>query len=247
MTADARVPAADPGAGTPPAHPGSDRPIAIAPSVLPADFSRLGDEIVALEKAGVDRIHWDIMDGRFVPNITFGPDLIASTRELVTLPFEAHLMIEDPEWTIPQFVRAGCQRLIVHEESCIHLHRVLHRVREEGAQAAVVINPSTPIEAIENILDLVDMVLILTINPGFGGQAFLPSMEPKIAKLRRLVLERGLDVDIEVDGGIAPNTVAAAAAAGANVFVAGTALFRDELGLDHAVDELRSLAAATRV
>lgn len=246
MSADAQVAAAEPPPGGPGDEPGTDRPIRIAPSVLPADFARLGDAIVALEQAGVDRIHWDIMDGRFVPNITFGPDIIASTRALVDLPFEAHLMIEDPEWIIPQFVRAGCQRLIVHEESCVHLHRVLHRVQEEGAHAAVVINPSTPVEAIENILDLVDMVLILTINPGFGGQAFLPSMEPKIAKLRHLIVERGLEVDIEVDGGIAPTTITAAANAGANIFVAGTALFHDDLGLDHAVQELRALAGSAR-
>lgn len=226
--------------------PGTDRPIEVAPSVLPADFARLGEEIVSLEKAGVDRIHWDIMDGRFVPNITFGPDVVASTRDLVSLPYEAHLMIEDPEWTIPLWVRAGIGRIIVHAESCIHLHRVLHRVQEEGAAAAVVINPSTPIEDIENILDMVDTVLILTINPGFGGQAYLPSMEPKIAKLRRMIVERELDIDIEVDGGIAPASVQAAVRAGANVLVAGSALFRDEAGLAHAVTELRELAEAAR-
>lgn len=227
-------------------RPGTDRPFYVHPSVLPADFSRLGEAIISLERAGVDRIHWDIMDGHFVPNITFGPDVIASCRPLVSLPFETHLMIENPEWTIPMWIGAGCDRLIVHAESCVHLHRVLSHVREEGASAAVTINPSTPIEAIENILDLVDSVLILTINPGWGGQKFLPSMEPKIAKLRRLILERGLDIDIEVDGGVGPDTVTDAVRCGANALVAGSALFRDERGLEHAVTELRTLAEQAR-
>ena len=225
---------------------GTDRPFLIVPSVLPADLSRLGDEVIALEKAGVDRIQWDVMDGRFVPNITFGPDVIGSTRDLVSVPFEAHLMIEDPSWVVPQFVAAGCQTIIIHDESCVHLHRVLHQVREEGASPAVALNPSTPVEAVENVLDLVDMVLVMTVNPGFGGQAYIATMAPKIAKLRRLIVDRGLDVDIEVDGGIAPATVTDAAGAGANVLVAGSALFRDELGLAHAVTELRELAEATR-
>src|SRR4249920_582036 len=133
---------------TPP--PGTDRPFLIVPSVLPADFSRLGDEVIALEKAGVDRIQWDVMDGRFVPNITFGPDLIRSVRDRVAVPFEAHLMIEDPGWVVPQFVDAGCEQIIVHAESCVHLHRVLHGVAEAGARAAVALNPSTPISEIEH-------------------------------------------------------------------------------------------------
>ena len=229
---------------TPP--PGTDRPFLIVPSVLPADFSRLGDEVIALEKAGVDRIQWDVMDGRFVPNITFGPDTIASVRDKVAVQFEAHLMIEDPDWAISQFVDAGCQRLIVHAESVIHLHRTLHAVGEAGAAAAVAINPSTPAEAVENVLDLVDMVLVMTVNPGFGGQAYIATMEPKITQVRRLIVERGLDVDIEVDGGIGPSTIEGAARAGANVFIAGSALYRDPEGLGHATDELRALADATR-
>jgi ribulose-phosphate 3-epimerase len=224
--------------------PGTDRPFLIVPSVLPVDFARLGDEVVALEKAGVDRIQWDIMDGRFVPNITFGPDLVASVRDLVVVPFEAHLMIEDPAWVLPQFVEAGCSRLIVHAESTVHLHRVLHAVHDAGASAAVAINPSTPADAVENVLDLVDMVLVMTVNPGFGGQRYIDTMERKISQIRTMVVERGLDVDIEVDGGIGPSTVAGAAAAGANVLVAGSALFRDRDGLGHAVTELRELAAS---
>jgi ribulose-phosphate 3-epimerase len=223
----------------------TDRRFQIVPSVLPADFSRLGDEVAALEKAGVDRIQWDVMDGRFVPNITFGPDLIASVRDRAAVPFEAHLMIEDPAWVIPQFVAAGCELIIVHAESCVHLHRVLHGVAEAGGRAAVALNPSTPASAVENVLDLVEMVLVMTVNPGFGGQSYIATMEPKIADLRRRIIERGLDVDIEVDGGISTRTITGAAGAGANVLVAGSALYRDEQGLAHAVSELRALAETT--
>jgi ribulose-phosphate 3-epimerase len=226
--------------------PGTDRPFLIVPSVLPADFSRLGDEVADLEKAGVDRIQWDVMDGRFVPNITFGPDVIASVRDRVAVPFEAHLMIEDPAWTIPHFVAAGCDRLLIHVESCVHLHRVLGAVREAGAAASVALNPSTPASAIEDVLDLVDRVLVMTVNPGFGGQDYIATMQPKIATIRRMIVDRGLDVDIEVDGGISPKTIAHAASSGANVLVAGSALYRDEQGLAHAVTELRDLAESTR-
>lgn len=226
--------------------PGTDRPFEIVPSVLPADFSRLGEEVVALAEAGVDRIQWDVMDGRFVPNLTFGPDLIASVRDKVEVPFEAHLMVEDPAWQIPQYVAAGCEFVIVHAESCIHLHRVLAGVREAGGRPAVALNPSTPVAAVEHVLDLVDMVLVMTVNPGFGGQAYIATMEPKVAELRARIVERGLDIDIEVDGGVATGTVAGAAAAGANVLVAGSALFRDPEGLAHAVADLRQRAEATR-
>lgn len=222
------------------------RPIHIAPSVLPADFSKLGDECRALQDAGVDRIHWDVMDGQFVPNLTFGPDVIASCRSAVTLPFEAHLMVNTPELLLRNYVDAGCELITVHAESTVHLHRCLAQVVEAGARAAVTIVPSTPIAAIEHVLDLVDMVLIMTVNPGFGGQAYISSMEPKVAELRRIIVARGLDVDIEVDGGIAPTTIAGATQAGANVFVAGSALFRDPAGLAHAVEDLRTRATAAQ-
>lgn len=218
------------------------RPIHIAPSVLPADFSRLGDECRALEDAGVDRIQWDVMDGQFVPNLTFGPDVIAACRPHVSIPFEAHLMVETPEVLLDRYVDAGCELLIVHAETTKHLHRCLGQVTEAGARAAVALNPSTPIEDVEHVLDLVEMVLVMTVNPGFGGQAYIPTMEPKVAQLRSLIVERGLDVDIEVDGGIGPDTIAGAAAAGANVLVAGSALYRDPLGLAHAVADLRKRA-----
>jgi ribulose-phosphate 3-epimerase len=224
----------------------SARPIQIAPSVLPADFSRLGEACQSLEKAGVDRIQWDVMDGRFVPNLTFGPDVIASCRPLVEVPFEAHLMVEQPDELAHRYVEAGCDRLIVHAEACRHLHRTLGAIRDLGAEAAVALNPATPADAVAHVLDLVDMVLVMTVNPGFGGQRYLATMEPKIAEVAAMIESSGHDVDIEVDGGIAPDTIAGAAAAGANVLVAGSALFRDPEGLGHAVTELRALADAAR-
>lgn len=224
----------------------SPRPIHIAPSVLPADFSRLGEECRALEDAGVDRIQWDVMDGRFVPNLTFGPDVIAACRPHVTIPFEAHLMVEEPEVLLDRYVDAGCELLIVHAETTRHLHRCLDRIADLGARAAVALNPSTPITEVEHVLDLVEMVLVMTVNPGFGGQAYIATMEPKVSALRRRILERGLDVDIEVDGGIGPETIAGATAAGANVLVAGSALYRDPEGLAHAVADLRSRAETAR-
>jgi len=223
-----------------------DRPIQIAPSVLPADFSKLGEECRALQEAGVDRIQWDVMDGQFVPNLTFGPDVIAACRSAVKVPFEAHLMVRTPELMLERYVEAGCGLLIVHAESTTHLHRCLGQVREAGAAAAVALNPATPVSAVEHVLDLVDMVLVMTVNPGFGGQAYLASMEPKVRRLRQLVLERRLSVDIEVDGGIGSDTIAGAAAAGANVLVAGSALYRDPEGLGHAVTDLRDRAEAAQ-
>ncbi len=230
---------------TPPAS-SPERPIEIAPSVLPADFSRLGDEVVALEKAGVDRIQWDVMDGRFVPNLTFGPDVIAACRPHTRVPFEAHLMVDEPDGLMGRYVEAGCELLLVHVESTRHLHRSLGRVRELGARAGVALNPATPAEAVDNVLDLCAMVLVMTVNPGFGGQDYIPTMERKIRRIRRMIVEGGHDCDLEVDGGIGPTTVQGAARAGANVLVAGSALYRDPLGLEHAVGELRDLAAATR-
>jgi ribulose-phosphate 3-epimerase len=223
-----------------------DRPVEIAPSVLPADFSHLADEVVALDKAGVDRIQWDVMDGRFVPNLTFGPDVIAACRPYATVPFEAHLMVDEPDGLMDRYVTAGCRLLIVHAESTRHLHRSLGRVRELGALAAVALNPATPPEAVANVLDLCSMVLVMTVNPGFGGQDYIASMEPKIARIRTMIVDGGFDCDLEVDGGISPSTVQGAARAGANVLVAGSALYRDPLGLEHAVTELRDLAKATR-
>ncbi|MEI7548520.1 MAG: ribulose-phosphate 3-epimerase [Actinomycetota bacterium] len=222
--------------------------IEIAPSVLPADFARLGDEIAALEAAGVDRIHWDVMDGQFVPNLTFGPDVIASVRKHTTLPFEAHLMVLTADNMAAQYVKAGCQRLTVHAEACTHLHRTLGLINTLGARAAVALNPATPVSAVAHVLDLVDMILIMTVNPGFGGQSYIATMEPKVRELRAMIAAQGLTerVDIEVDGGIGPKTVAAVVGAGANVLVAGSALFRDPEGVTHAVTDLRTRAEAAQ-
>ncbi len=222
------------------------RPVQIVPSVLPADFARLGDEVAALERAGVDVIQWDVMDGQFVPNLTFGPDVIAAARRHCEVPFEAHLMVLTPDVMAADYVRAGCSRLIVHAEACTHLHRTLGNIAELGAAPAVALNPATPVSAVEHVLDLVELVLVMTVNPGFGGQAYIATMEPKVEELRRLLDDRGLAdrVDIEVDGGIGPDTIGGAAAAGANVLVAGSALYRDPEGLEHAVSDLRSRAEA---
>jgi ribulose-phosphate 3-epimerase len=224
------------------------RPVQIAPSVLPADFARLGDEVAALEDAGVDLVQWDVMDGQFVPNLTFGPDVIAAARRHTTLPFEAHLMVLTPDAMAQQYVDAGCSRLIVHVEACPHLHRTLANIGSMGATAAVALNPATPVSTIEHVLDLVDLVLVMTVNPGFGGQSYLATMEPKIAEVRAMVDAAGRadHIDVEVDGGIGPSTIAGAARAGANVLVAGSALYRDPEGLAHAVTELRATAEAAR-
>jgi ribulose-phosphate 3-epimerase len=222
------------------------RPVRIVPSVLPADFARLGDEVVALEAAGVDRIQWDVMDGQFVPNLTFGPDIIAAARKHTSVEFEAHLMVLTPERYLDRYLEAGCERLLVHVESTVHLHRTLSEIGKLGGKAAVAMNPSTPAVAVQNVLDLVDMVLVMTVNPGFGGQSYIASMEPKVAEVRAMIDRAGLDVDIEVDGGIGPTTIAAAAAAGANIFITGTSLYRHPDGLKSAVTEMRALAEAAQ-
>jgi ribulose-phosphate 3-epimerase len=221
-------------------------PLQIAPSVLPADFSRLGEEVRALEEAGVDLIQWDVMDGQFVPNLTFGPDVIASARAHTSLPFEAHLMVLTPDVMAAEYVRAGCSRLIVHVEACTHLHRTLDNIRNLGATAAVALNPHTPANVIENVLDLIDMVLVMTVNPGFGGQSYIQTMEPKIRQVRDMVNAAGLGdvINVEVDGGINATTVSGAAAAGANVLIAGSALYKHPGGLKAAVDELRQNATS---
>jgi ribulose-phosphate 3-epimerase len=224
------------------------RPIQIVPSVLPADFAKLGEEVAALEAAGVDLIQWDVMDGQFVPNLTFGPDVIAAAREHCSLPFEAHMMVLTPDTMAERYVEAGCSRLIVHAETSVHLHRTLENVNSLGASAAVALNPATPASAVAHVLDLVDLVLVMTVNPGFGGQAYLATMEPKIAEVRRMLDAAGYaeTVDIEVDGGIGPDTIQGAVRAGANVLIAGSALYRDPGGLEHAVSQLRELADAAR-
>ena len=233
-------------AALPTARPVTRRPIEIAPSVLPADWARLGEEVVALEAAGVDRIQWDVMDGQFVPNLTVGPDVIAAARRHCSVPFEAHLMTYTPEVLFERYLAAGCERLIVHAEAVPHLHRSLGEIRRLGARAAVALNPATPATAVAHVLDLIDMVLVMTVNPGFGGQDYLASMEPKVREVSAMIERAGVDVAVEVDGGIGVATAAGAAAAGATVLVAGSALYRDPLGLAHAVAEVRAAAEAAR-
>jgi len=203
----------------------TDRRTLIAPSILSADFARLGDEIRAVEQAGADWIHVDVMDGRFVPNITIGPLVVKAARAETSLPLDVHLMIEAPERYVDAFAQAGASTIGVHAETCPHLHRTLAQIRESGARAAVALNPSTPAEAVREVLGDVDQVLVMTVNPGFGGQKFIASTLSKIETVRRWIDEQGLEVALEVDGGIGPETIARAAQAGADVFVAGTAVF----------------------
>ena len=197
----------------------------IAPSILSADFARLGQEVEAVERSGADWIHVDVMDGRFVPNLTLGPVVVEAVRRSTSLPLDVHLMIVEPERYIDEFVKAGAATVGVHVETCPHLHRTVAQIREAGARASVVLNPSTPADHVEFVLADVDQVLVMTVNPGFGGQRFISSMLPKIQTLRHWIDERGLSVRLEVDGGIGPGTVGLAASAGADVFVAGTAVF----------------------
>lgn len=216
--------------------------IRVVPSVLPADFARLGDEVVLLEKAGVDRIQWDVMDGRFVPNLTFGPDVIAAARERVSVPFEAHLMVLEPERLLHRYVEAGCDLVIVHAESTLSLHRAVAIIRELGCGVGVALNPATPLEAVRHLLPLLDLVLVMTVDPGFGGQAYLSFVESKLAEAAALIAGADRYVELEVDGGVSPQTAPGAVRAGARTLVAGSALYRDPAGLSHGVSELRRVA-----
>ena len=197
----------------------------IAPSILSAKFERLAEELAAIEEAGADWVHVDVMDGHFVPNITIGPLVVEAVKRSTSLPLDVHLMIEQPERYVEAFVDAGADTIGVHVETCPHLHRTLAQIREAGARACAVLNPSTPARAIEPVLGDVDQVLVMTVNPGFGGQRFIQSMLPKIETVRDWIDTRSLDVDLEVDGGVSSETILAAASAGADVFVAGTAVF----------------------
>jgi ribulose-phosphate 3-epimerase len=206
----------------------SDKPIVIAPSILSADFSRLGDEIRAVDEAGADWIHVDVMDGRFVPNITIGPLIVDAVRHVTNKPLDVHLMIVEPEKYVADFAKAGADIISVHAEhnASPHLHRTLGQIKELGKQAGVVLNPSTPLELIEYVIELCDLVLIMSVNPGFGGQSFIPEVVAKIRKLRQLCDQKGLDPWIEVDGGLKVNNTWQVLEAGANAIVAGSAVFK---------------------
>jgi ribulose-phosphate 3-epimerase len=202
------------------------RPLKIAPSILSADFSRLGEEVRAVEQAGADCVHVDVMDGRFVPNLTLGPVVVEAVKRVTTLPLDVHLMIVEPEKYVDAFAKAGADILTVHVEACTHLHRVVQQIRAAGVKPAVVLNPATPLVTLEDILPDVDMVLLMSVNPGFGGQSFIPQVMDKVRRLRAMLDARGLDVDVEVDGGVHAGNAAEVVAAGANVLVAGNAVFK---------------------
>lgn len=219
----------------------SDRPLIIAPSILSADMARLADEVVRLETGGADWVHVDVMDGRFVPNITVGIPVVAALHRHTRLPLDVHLMIMDPERYVADFAAAGAASITVQPEATLHLHRTLRAVREHGARAAAALNPATPLAVLDHVLEELDMVLVMTVEPGFGGQAFIPAMLPKIEALANRIARQRLSVDIQVDGGINKETAAEVAGAGANVLVAGTGVFG---GGDpaRAVEELRDAA-----
>lgn len=202
--------------------------VRIAPSILSADLGHLADEIQSVELAGADWIHVDVMDGRFVPNITLGPVVVKAARRATRLPLDVHLMIVEPERYIEAFAEAGADVISVHVEASTHLERTLSEIRRLGKKAGVVLNPHTHESAVEYVLDCLDLILVMSVNPGFGGQSFLPAVLPKLERLRTLIDRRGLPIDLEVDGGVAPDTAAKVARAGANVLVAGSAIFGKE-------------------
>ena len=213
--------------------------VKIAASILAADFTRLGEQVAAAEAGDADWIHVDVMDGRFVPNITLGPLVVSAVRRSTRLPLDVHLMIVEPEKYLEEFVEAGASRLIVHTETCPHLHRAIERIHELGAKAGVVINPATPINAVEEILVNVDQLLIMTVNPGFGGQKFIEQSVDKIARAAQLRARLGSTAEIEVDGGIDRRTAPRVVAAGASILVAGNAIFNHPSGIAAALQELR--------
>lgn len=220
------------------------RTIRIAASILSADFTRLGEEVAAAERGGADAIHVDVMDGRFVPEITIGSVIIAAARRSTGLPLDVHLMIVEPERHLESCVRSGANSLTVHVEATTHLHRMVQQIKDLGARAAVALNPATALSAIEPILPDLDMVLLMTVNPGYAGQRFISSVLPKVRQLRGWISERGLQVDVQVDGGIHESTAPLAVAAGADVLVAASAVFQGEGGVEPSIRRLRQAASA---
>jgi ribulose-phosphate 3-epimerase len=215
------------------------RMIGLVPSILSADFTRLGEQVREAEAAGAARIQIDIMDGHFVPNITMGPMVVEAVRRSTKLTLETHLMISSPERFIEDFAKAGADVIIVHQETCPHLHRVIQQIRAQDKQVGVALNPSTPPILIDEVLSLIDMVLIMTVNPGFGGQDFISEMLPKIARMRGVITQRNLRCDVEVDGGIHETTVPLVVQAGANLLVAGSAVFNQRESVAQAMERLR--------
>ena len=213
--------------------------IKIAPSILSADFARLGEQVKEADAAGGDYIHVDVMDGHLVPNLTIGPLVVAAIRPVTRLPFDVHLMIEAPERYIPDFAAAGADIITVHQEACLHLHRVIEQIKGLGKRAGVALNPATPVGTLEEILPFIDLVLVLTVNPGFGNQSFIETMPQKIAAMRKMIDARGLSIELEVDGGINPDTAPRAVKAGARVLVAGSAIFNKRTSVAQAVKGLR--------
>jgi ribulose-phosphate 3-epimerase len=220
--------------------PRSPKTVRIAPSILSADFGRLADEVRAVEAAGADWIHVDVMDGRFVPNITIGPLVVAALRRVTRLPLDCHLMIVEPERYVEAFAEAGADGITVHAEACTHLHRVVQQIRGLGKRAGVSLNPHTPEESLRYVLPSLDLVLVMSVNPGFGGQDFLPEVLPKIASLRAQIDALGLATDLQVDGGIKPGTAARVCEAGADSLVAGNAVFKAPAGYAAAIAALRA-------
>lgn len=217
--------------------------IELVPSILSADFTRLGEQVREAEAGGAQRIQIDVMDGHFVPNITMGPMIVEATRRSTNLPLEAHLMITNPQDYIGTFAKAGADVIIVHQEVCPHLHCIIQQIKATGKQVGVALNPSTPIWMLQDVLSLLDLVLIMTVNPGFGGQDFIPEMLPKIANLHQIIVQRGLHCDIEVDGGIHEGTVPRVIKAGANLLVAGSAVYNEKESVAMALSRLRHATA----